>query len=57
MVSIIIPIFNSENFLDDCLKSISNQTFKDIEVICINDGSTDRSSEIVKKYSVLDSRF
>jgi len=56
-VSVIIPIFNVENYLDECLKSIINQTLKNIEIICINDGSTDCSSEIIKKYRNEDSRI
>lgn len=42
-VSVIIPVYNSENYLDECLDSVINQTFKDIEIICINDGSADKS--------------
>lgn len=57
MISIIVPIYNSEEFLVQCLDSISNQTYKKIEIILINDGSTDNSLEICKKYQELDSRF
>ena len=56
-VSIIVPIFNSENYLEKCINSIINQTYKDIEVILINDGSTDSSIEICKKYAVKDKRI
>jgi len=45
-ISIIIPVYNVEKYLRECLDSIVNQTFKNFEVICINDGSTDRSLEI-----------
>lgn len=50
-VSVIIPIYNSKKFLNRCLDSIVNQTLKEIEIICINDGSTDKSEEIVKSYN------
>ena len=45
-VSILVPIYNVEKYLRDCLDSLINQTFSDIEIICINDGSTDRSPKI-----------
>jgi len=48
--SIIVPIYNVEKYLDFCLKSIKEQTFKDFEVIMVDDGSTDNSSDIAKKY-------
>lgn len=46
LVSVIIPIYNVEKFLDQCLESVLGQTYRNIEVLCINDGSTDSSSEI-----------
>lgn len=46
-VSIIIPVYNSEKFLDRCLKSINAQTYKDIEIIMVNDGSTDNSHDVI----------
>lgn len=49
-VSVIVPIYNAEKYLEQCLDSIVNQTLKDIEIILIDDGSTDRSAEICKKY-------
>lgn len=49
-ISIITPVYNVEKYLDKCLKSILVQTFTDFEVICINDGSTDRSFEILNNY-------
>ena len=55
--SIIIPIYNAAEFLENCLKSILGQTFKDFEVICINDGSTDNSLEILEKYAKKDDRI
>lgn len=48
--SIIIPIYNSEKFLKECLDSVINQKFKDIEIICVDDGSTDKSKEILEEY-------
>lgn len=56
-VSIIIPTYNVENYLVECMESVVNQTLKDIEVICINDGSTDSSLEILKSYAKKDSRI
>ncbi len=50
-VSIIIPVFNGEKFLERCLLSIINQTYKNIEIIVINDGSTDQTLNILKKYT------
>ena len=46
-VSIIIPTYNVEMFLDECLESIQRQTLQDIEIICVNDGSTEHSLEII----------
>ena len=56
-VSIIIPIFNSEELLTDCLSSVKNQTLYDIEIICVDDGSTDNSLKILKNFSKDDNRF
>ena len=50
-ISVIIPIYNSEKYLKKCLDSVVNQTFHDKEIICVNDGSTDSSLEILKQYS------
>jgi len=50
-VSIIIPTHNSEKFLEECIESALNQTYQDIEIIAVDDGSTDNSLEILKKYS------
>ena len=50
-VSIIIPVYNAEKYLEECLDSALNQTHKDIEIIAVDDGSTDNSLEILKKYS------
>ena len=56
-ISVIIPIYNSEKYLSECLESIINQTFKDIEIICINDGSKDKSEQIIKQYAEKDKRI
>lgn len=49
-LSVIVPVYNTENYLDKCLKSILNQSYQNIEVIIINDGSTDNSEEIINNY-------
>ena len=51
LVSIIIPIYNSEKYLKDCLNSLLQQTYENVEIIAVNDGSTDRSLEILQDYS------
>lgn len=56
-VSIIIPVYNIEKYLRKNLDSITNQTLKDIEIICVNDGSTDSSPEILNEYAQKDSRI
>lgn len=56
-VSIVVPIYNVEKYLRQCLDSIANQTLKEIEVICVNDGSTDTSPAIIQEYVKKDSRF
>lgn len=56
-VSIIIPVYNSENYLEECLKSILALDSQDYEVLLIDDGSTDRSPEILRKFAALSDRF
>ncbi len=56
-VSVIIPVYNTEDYLRKCLDSVCNQTLSDIEIICINDCSTDSSLEILKEYSSKDNRI
>lgn len=56
LISVIMPIYNSENFLDEAISSILNQTFTDFELIAINDASTDNSLSIIKKYANDDER-
>lgn len=57
LVSIIIPVYNAEKYLDDCLTSVISQSYKDIEIIVINDGSTDNTREIVEKFKKQDNRI
>lgn len=57
LISIIIPIYNSSKYLERCLLSVINQTYNEIEIILINDGSTDNSIEICNAYRKLDSRI
>ena len=57
MISVIVPVYNVEKYLEECLDSIKNQTFNDIEVILVNDGSTDNSLEICERYCSQDPRF
>lgn len=56
-ISIIVPIYNSENDLDQCIESIVNQTYKNLEIILVNDGSTDNSVNICKNWEANDSRI
>ena len=56
-ISILVPVYNVERYLNQCLDSILQQTFRDFEVICINDGSTDHSLEIIKSFIAKDKRF
>lgn len=56
-VSIIIAIYNIEKYLGECLNSVINQTYKDLEIILVNDGSSDRSLDIMNAYSKIDNRI
>ena len=56
-VSVIIPIYNVEKYLRQCLDSVVNQTLQDIEIICVNDGSTDSSGKIAEEYAKQDGRI
>lgn len=55
-VSVIVPVYNQEKYIKRCLDSLVNQTLQDIEIICVNDGSTDSSANILAEYSEKDSR-
>ena len=57
LISVIVPVYNVEEYLEECLDSIKYQTYKNIEVILVNDGSTDGSKEICELYCKNDSRF
>ena len=56
-VSIIIPIYNVEQYLEKCLNSVIHQTYKNLEIICVNDCSPDNSQKIIERYKKLDSRI
>ena len=56
-VSVIIPVFNTEKYINKCLSSLVNQTLDDIEIICVNDGSADNSLEIIEKIANNDARI
>ena len=56
-ISVIIPVYNVEKYLRECLNSVINQTMEDIEIICVNDGSTDGSLDILKEYANNDNRL
>ncbi len=56
MISVIIPVYNSENYLKRCINSILDSTFDDFEIILVNDGSTDKSQEICEQFSNADKR-
>lgn len=57
MLSVIIPVYNVEKYLDECLDSVINQSLMDLEIIIVNDGSTDNSSTIIEKFKQKDSRI
>lgn len=56
-ISVIMPVYNAENYLERALNSLKNQSKKNLEFICVNDGSTDKSLELLNKYMNFDSRF
>ena len=56
-VSVIVPVYNVEEYLEKCLDSVIGQTFEDIEIICVNDGSTDNSLYILNDYEKKDNRI
>ena len=55
-ISVIVPVYNAEKYLKECLDSLINQTLKEIEIICVNDGSTDNSLTILNEYRRRDAR-
>lgn len=56
-ITVIVPVYNVENYLRKCLDSIISQTYKNIESVVVNDGSTDASGEICKEFSEMDHRI
>ena len=56
-VSVIIPVYNVEQYLRNCLNSVKSQTLKDIEIICIDDGSPDNCGAILDEYASKDARI
>lgn len=57
LVSVVIPVYNTEEYISACLDSVLNQTYKNIEVVVVNDGSTDNSGSIIEKYAFMDHRI
>ena len=57
ILSVIVPIYNSEKYLDQCISSICNQTYENLQIILVNDGSTDHSLEICLEYQERDPRI
>lgn len=57
LISVIIPIYNTEKYLDSCIKSVVNQSYKNLDIILVNDGSTDKSKSICEKWMKNDSRI
>ena len=51
-ISVLVPVYNVELYLEQCLDSLTSQTFKNIEIICVDDGSTDMSGDILDQYAV-----
>ncbi|MBQ6736245.1 MAG: glycosyltransferase [Alphaproteobacteria bacterium] len=56
-LSVIVPVYNAEKYLRRCLDGLVSQTFTDFEVLCVNDGSTDKSKKILDEYAARDKRF
>lgn len=56
-ITVIVPVYNVENYLRKCLDSIISQTYKNIEIVVVNDGSTDASGEICKEFAEIDHRI
>ena len=55
-ITIIVPVYNVERYLQQCIESLINQSYENLEIILVNDGSTDASGEICDKYSSVDNR-
>lgn len=57
MISVIVPAYNAEDYIEECLQSLNIQTYKDFEVIVIDDGSNDKTKDVIKKYALMDNRI
>lgn len=57
LISVIIPVYGVEKYISQCLESVINQTYKNLEIIVVNDGTKDRSADIAKEYAAKDSRI
>lgn len=57
IISVVIPIYNTEKYLEDCIKSVVNQSYTNLDIILVNDGSTDKSKDICEKWTKKDSRI
>ncbi|MDR2933818.1 MAG: glycosyltransferase family 2 protein, partial [Rickettsiales bacterium] len=57
LISVLIPVYNAENFLKKCLDSVLQQTYKNLKIICIDDASTDKSLDVLKQYAKKDYRI
>ncbi len=57
LISVIVPVYNTERFLNDCMESILQSTYTNLEIICINDASTDGSLDMLQRFAALDSRI
>ena len=57
MISVIIPCYNVENYVETCIKSIIDQSYENFEIICVNDGSTDLTREKLETLKMLDNRI
>ena len=53
-ISVVIPVYNSEKYIEKCIKSLVNQTLKDIEIICVNDGSSDNSRKLLENFAEIE---
>lgn len=56
VISVIIPCYNVEKYIDRCMESVLNQTYRELEIILVDDGSTDRTGNICDRYSQIDAR-
>lgn len=56
-ISVLVPVYNVESYLEQCLDSLIRQSWRELEIICVNDGSTDKSGQILERYAMMDSRI